>query len=151
MLGGNPTAPPSSRFAWEPFTEVSNDAIANPIVSPRENSSYIVTAIGENGCIGTDTVNVIVDLAFEVNDGFSPNGDGVNDVWQIDILQDYPQAEVEVYTRWGKLIYKSPVPYVGWDGTFNGNDMPVGTFYYAIKLNDGVNNKPITGTITIIK
>ena len=151
MLGGNPTAPPSSRFAWEPFTEVSNDAIANPIVSPRENSSYIVTAIGENGCIGTDTVNVIVDLAFEVNDGFSPNGDGVNDVWQIDILQDYPQAEVEVYTRWGKLIYKSPVPYVGWDGTFNGNDMPVGTYYYAIKLNDGVNNKPITGTITIIK
>lgn len=151
QLGGNPTAPAGSNFAWEPFTEVSNEAASNPTATPNQNQTYIVTAVGQNGCTGTDTVTVTVELPFEVNDGFSPNGDGVNDVWNIAILKDYPNAEVEVYTRWGKLIYKSPVPYLAWDGKFQGNDVPVGTYYYAIKLNDGQNSEPITGTITIIK
>ena len=151
LLGGNPTGPTGSTFAWEPFFAVSDESAANPTSIPTETTTYVVTVLGESGCRGVDSVTITVEPAFKINDGFSPNGDGVNDTWTIPILQDYPLAEVEVYNRWGQLLYKSAVPYVAWDGTFQGNELPVGTYYYAVILNDGVNKEPITGTVTIIK
>ena len=81
------------------------------------------------------------------------NGLGYQDFWQIQGVnsQFQPNSNIYIFDRYGKLLKQLNPLGNGWDGTFNGNDMPVGTYYYAIKLNDGVNNKPITGTITIIK
>ncbi|MGZ3999519.1 MAG: NHL domain-containing protein, partial [Mucilaginibacter sp.] len=63
---------------------------------------------------------------------FTPNGDGVNDYWNIKSLIYFPQCQVSVYARSGSLVYQShgyPKP---WDGTFNGNPLPAGTYYYVI-------------------
>ncbi|MBA7561018.1 hypothetical protein ES708_02652 [subsurface metagenome] len=82
---------------------------------------------------------------------FTPNGDNVNDTWQIDEVAAYPNIDIEIFDRWGKLVWKSVQGYaVEWDGkNTKGKDMPMDSYYYVINLNDG--SDKITGTITIMR
>jgi len=80
---------------------------------------------------------------------FTPNGDGINDTWEIKSLENYPNCTVAIYNRWGEKLYSSvgyPVP---WDGTYKGVNLPVGTYYYIINLGNGVN--VISGWVAIVK
>jgi len=81
---------------------------------------------------------------------FSPNGDGFNDVWQIDNLQLFRRCLVQVYNRWGQLLYEGSWDDEFWDGTYNGNPVPTGAYIYYINLFSG-ERKPLTGTVTIIR
>lgn len=88
--------------------------------------------------VGQDTATVIVDIACDslrVLNGFSPNGDGVNDVFVILGIEDIEENRVRVYNRWGNMIY-SKERYnnqTGWDGTWEGNMIPDGTYFYTIE------------------
>lgn len=75
---------------------------------------------------------------------FSPNGDGVNDYFKIDCLGRYPNNTLQVYNRWGNIVYQTKSYKNDWDGTPNGRAMvqpedqlPVGTYYYVLDLGDG--------------
>jgi gliding motility-associated-like protein len=85
-----------------------------------------------------------------VPNAFSPNGDGVHDIWQIGGLAGYVSANMEVYNRYGQLVFVSKNGYTKpWDGTYKGKPVPFGTYYYVLDLKNG---KPIlTGSVTIIK
>ena len=85
---------------------------------------------------------------------FSPNGDGVNDLFVINCLHNYPNNKLEVYNRWGNMVYEMRGYANDWDGTsngrsvYNGSDkLPAGTYYYVLDLGDGT--KPTTGWIYI--
>ena len=119
-------------------------------VMPEITTTYIVTG-DENGCIGTDTVVVTVDnMCFEIPNVFTPNGDGKNDLWNIQGLEIYPNVVVKILNRWGDLMYESSVGYTDpWDGTYNGTAAPSATYYYIIDLGDG--EESVTGTINIIR
>jgi gliding motility-associated-like protein len=80
---------------------------------------------------------------------FTPNNDGINDVWVIRHYEVYPQIEVRVFNRWGKIVHESTGYLQPWDGTVNGADVQAGTYYYTIKLNNG--DPPFSGTLTIIR
>jgi len=140
-------------YLWSPALGLSNDSIYNPIAGPKQTITYILRALNTYGCYEYDTlvVNVIPDLIFPT--GITPNGDGVNDDWIIDYVDKFPDIEVEVYNRWGEqLFYSKGYPdEERWDGTFKGKDLPVGTYYYLIRLNDGVHNEPYSGPITIVR
>ena len=86
----------------------------------------------------------------EIPNAFSPNGDGINDVWNIIGKEAYPEIEVTVYNRWGQAIWKSfrgyPVP---WDGRSKGKAMPVDSYHYFIDLHDGT--RPIIGNVTVVR
>ena len=113
---------------------------------------YTVTVTNIVGCIGTDQVLITVTKKLEVVSGFTPNGDGSNDYWELDFIEKYPSAGVEVYNRWGDLVYKSKDGYPEpWDGTYEGEPLPVGTYYYVIDLKDGDFPDPISGPITIVR
>lgn len=80
---------------------------------------------------------------------FTPNGDGINDFWDISALVSYPSCTVDIYNRYGVLVFRSvgyPRP---WDGTSGGKSLPIGTYYYIIDLNNG--KKPYDGSVTIIR
>ena len=85
---------------------------------------------------------------------FSPNGDNVNDTFVINCIQNYPTNKLEVYNRWGNIVYQKKGYNNNWDGTSNarvvydGSDkLPVGTYYYVLDLDDG--SKPRVGWLYI--
>ena len=76
-----------------------------------------------------------------IPNGFSPNGDGINDFWQILGLQNYPTNRLQVFNRLGLLIYETNNYMNDWAGTYNGERLPDGTYYYLLYLNDNRTEK----------
>ncbi len=138
-------------YLWTPGSSLSDSTIANPNASPSETTTYYLTVISAAGCIGTDsvTVTVLPDIIFP--NGFSPNGDGVNDTWVIDNIEQFPESVVEVYNRWGQMLFRSVGYIEQWDGTYEGKPLPVGTYYYVIDLNHPEYPQAYTGPITILR
>lgn len=115
---------------------------------------YVVQA--QNNCVSPPNE---VTITFEnceiiIPTAFSPDGDNVNDTWDLnDIDTNFPNNLVTIYNRWGNIIYQSqPGKYEfnPWDGKYNNEFMPVGSFYFIIEFGDGVNEAK-SGTVTIIK
>jgi gliding motility-associated-like protein len=130
---------------------LNNGALANPLASPGSNTMFILTVTAPNGCMDMDTVLVTVVPDIIIPSGFTPTGDGANDTWQIDLIDQFPDCTVEVYNRWGELLFSSTGYKDPWDGTYNGSQVPVGTYYYAIELNDERFPEPYTGPLTVIR
>lgn len=145
-LGG-----PFSAYRWEPETGLDNPVIAQPVASPMHSTLYTVYALNEYGCEESDSVFVEVLEDIMAYNVFSPNGDGINDFFEIRNAERFPEIVVEVYSRWGDLLY-SAKGYDSnslWDGTARGNPAPMGTYYFVIIPYSGA--LPITGNVTIIR
>jgi gliding motility-associated-like protein len=137
-------------YTWEPGEFLDNPNVTNPLASPEETTMFYVTVVDDNGCSSTDSILVEVLPGIVFPDGISPNGDGFNDVWRIDNIDLFDDAIVEVYNRWGQMLFQSPPGYpVPWDGKYKGEDLPVGTYYYVI-YSDNFED-PFTGPITIVR
>jgi gliding motility-associated-like protein len=150
-IGGSPTAPTGSTFNWSPSGTLDNGAISNPITTTTVTTTFTVTIVDVNGCTNSDTVTVFVHPEIKIPNGFSPNADGKNDVWQLDLIYLFPDNEVEVYNRWGEQLFYSkgyPVPF---NGQYKGKNLPVGTYYYVIKLNHPSYPNAFTGPLTIFR
>lgn len=142
---------PFSDYRWEPGDGLDNTTIPNPIASPQQTTRYTVYALNENGCEenASMTLEIIEDImAYNV---FSPNGDGINDQFDIKNADRFPEIIVEVYSRWGDLLFQSKGydDSKRWDGRTRGKDAPLGTYYYILIPYSGA--KPITGNVTIIR
>lgn len=149
-LGGVP-GPPESTYLWSPDSLVSTPTVLNPTTSPDVTTWFVLQVTTEQGCSDIDSVLVTVVPEIVIPTGFSPNSDGHNDTWQIDHIDLFPDSRVEVYNRWGELLFASDGYPTPWDGTYNGELVPVGTYYYAIELNDPRFPEPYTGPLTVIR
>ena len=76
-----------------------------------------------------------------IPNAFSPNGDGVNDYWEILGLQDYPSHRLEIYNRLGIKLYETTNYKNDWNGTYNGVKVPDGTYFYQLYLTEAVIEK----------
>ncbi|PLX14320.1 MAG: hypothetical protein C0594_00205, partial [Marinilabiliales bacterium] len=114
-------------YQWEPVVGLDNPIIEDPMVDVDYTTTYVLTVTASNGCINEDTVKVNVIPKLDIPDGFTPNGDDVNNVWVIGNIENYTTT-VQIYNRWGQLLYESDA-YQGneWDGTYNGKELPAGT------------------------
>ena len=89
-------------------------------------------------------------MTYSIPNAFTPNGDGINETWLIAVLDNKPEALVQVYDRTGRLLFESQGPYTAWDGRdLEGNPLPMGSYFYLIRVNPG--DRPVTGTVTIIR
>lgn len=132
-------------YRWEPGML----SLPAPTVSPTETTLYTVIVTDVNGCQAQDDVLVTVVEPLFIPNAFTPNGDGVHDVWEVTGLERYNSLTVEVFNRWGQLVYKSNGTYKPWDGTLNGVMLPVATYYYVI--DGGGTMKPFTGAVLLSK
>ncbi|MFC6998775.1 gliding motility-associated C-terminal domain-containing protein [Rufibacter roseus] len=136
-------------YSWSPSQGLNNDKIANPVAKPTQTQLYTVTVTTADGCTSTDQVLVKVMQPVEIPNGFTPNGDNMNETWEIPDLLDYPNCQVQVFNRWGSKIFESRGYNTAWDGRHNGQPLPAATYYYIIRLSG--QEEPITGNVTIIK
>jgi gliding motility-associated-like protein len=67
---------------------------------------------------------------------FTPNGDGINDMWYIQDIVNYPENEVFVFNIYGQQVFAKQGYMNDWAGTYNGNALPDGTYYYVLKFSD---------------
>ena len=115
----------------------------------------VLTVTDKHNC--TDTASVLItvvpDVVIYVPNAFTPNNNGINDVW-MPVISNYGDEfyEVVIYSRWGEVVFKSNDPNVGWNGKINGKFVEAGVFTYRITYGDIFNKKYIkTGTVTVIR
>ncbi|RBL89745.1 T9SS type B sorting domain-containing protein [Chitinophaga flava] len=120
-------------------------------IRPLQNTTYEVTATNLDGCTGVQQINIKVTTDFKVDatNILTPNGDGKNDKWVIRNLDSYPNNEVTIYDRTGRVVFHRRNYSNDWDGTLNGRPLSEGTYYYLLKI-DGT-DKVAKGFITIIR
>ena len=136
-------------ITWSPSTGLDNNKILNPKASPTSTIIYTITVQTTDGCAGTGSVTVNVHEDITIPNTFTPNGDGINDKWDIKNLKDFQDCSVHIFDRWGTEVFSSRGYYDAWDGTTKGRRLPFGTYYYVINLNNGA--RPLSGYVVIIR
>jgi gliding motility-associated-like protein len=155
LIGSNTTllgsiSGQSSGFNWFPVFNMQNPNSLTPIVNPIINTTYSLMAYGINGCaISQDTVQVRVFVSLNTPNSFSPNGDGIHDIWLVGGLETYPNSELTIFNRAGQIMYQSKPYFEGWDGKFQGKDLPIGVYYYIINRGNG--EPLLSGSIYLIR
>lgn len=138
------------KYEWSPSAGLNKTDVLRPIASPEKDTEYTLTATTQpDGCGTTSKVLVKVLQALVPPNTFTPNGDNVNDTWNIKYLESYPNATVEIFNRNGNRVFFSNGYKVPFDGNFQNGPLPVGVYYYIINPRNG--RKTITGPLTIIR
>ncbi len=150
-IGGNPTAQGAVSLTWSPTLALDDASVSNPIASNTVNVVYTLTARDANGCVASDTIRVDIYPGVKISSGFTPNGDGKNDLWIIDYIEQFPDNTVEIYNRWGDQLFYSKGYETPFNGQYRGRDLPVGTYYYIINLNHPAYPKAYTGPLTVFR
>ncbi|MGZ3833321.1 MAG: T9SS type B sorting domain-containing protein [Mucilaginibacter sp.] len=157
---GTPNPPLTPSFGPFAYNENSSQLTKQPVLTTIATTSSAVgvypIVVGDaqadnytfNYVNGILTVTELLQ-PIVIPNAFTPNGDGVNDIWNIQALVDYPQCTVRVYNRYGNLVYQSKGYSKPWDGTANGSEVPVGTYYYIINPENG--SKQLSGSVTVLR
>jgi gliding motility-associated-like protein len=136
-------------FEWKPFLGLNRDDILSPIATPTDDITYTLNIYYGKDCVKSISIKVKVLKEISFPNTFSPNGDGINDVWEIKNFSSYPGSKLFIFNRYGATIFESFTKDGVWDGKFKGKDLTVGTYYYVIRLKDK-KNSVYTGEITIL-
>jgi gliding motility-associated-like protein len=102
----------------------------------KEPDEFVYQLCNQNGC-DMAMVKVKIACGFKIYNAFSPNGDDKNQVFFIDGLESYPNTKVIIYNRWGNKIYENSDYKNNWDGKWNNNEVPDGTYFYQVLLENG--------------
>lgn len=117
-----------------------------------DNKVYRVTAYkrGDTGITSrSNYAEVVPPLSIYIPNAFTPNGDGINDGFQVkgEGIRDF---HIYIYNRWGEVIFESTNPKQAWDGTFQGRPVEMETYVYQV-FADGLGKKSRTGSVTLIR
>jgi gliding motility-associated-like protein len=113
---------------------------------------YSVTVTDMNNCVISRSIDLKPqqESCLVIPNAISPNGDLINDVWNIGFIELYPNVEIMIFNRWGETLWRSARGYPDkWDGTSNGSNLPIDSYHYIIDLHNG--RKPIVGNVTIVR
>ncbi len=150
----------ATNFDWD-FGNGNTSTLEDPNNTYFANGNYVVWLNVSNSLGCTDSISeviVINTVTNEINtlipNSISPNGDLLNDVWKLEFLEiSYPNVRVQIYNEWGQQIFESEGYDTPWDGRFNNELVPDGTYYYIIDLKE--TGDPETdifkGTILVLK
>ncbi|GAB2974822.1 hypothetical protein GCM10027049_06510 [Mucilaginibacter puniceus] len=131
--------------------KVLDDNIVNPynyrqIIFNADNTDFNTRPFDITNIVDIEITDDEIGV-LTIPNAFTPNGDGINDSWKIKGLIEGASVDVAIWDRYGSLVYKN-LKYFPWDGFYNGNQLPSGTYYYTI-TNNG--KKLASGSVTIIR
>lgn len=134
---------PAYSYLWD------DNSATNKISEIREGNYYL-TITDSNNCSFTYTIELPEsEFCIVIYNTFTPNNDGSNDVWYIENIEEFERSEIWIYNRVGNLVYYAENYQNDWKGTFEGKDLPEGTYYFIIDL--GTGKDPLKGHVTIIR
>ncbi len=136
-------------YLWTPGQNMDNPNSKEPVIKGVNDIQYKLLVKDANGCTASDMIMINVLKPIKIPNTFTPNGDGINDRWYVDFLYQYKDARVQIFNRYGQLVFESKGYNNPWDGTFKGQPVPYGTYYYIIEIGHG---KPgVKGYVTVIR
>ena len=148
-LNGTAQGDEITSISWSPATALNDPTSLTPVATPTADITYTLTITSQNCGISTSTVFVRVYQKIHIPSAFTPNNDGINDYWNIDKLNTYPEGIITVFDRYGQQVFQSRGYTAPWDGRRNDVPLPAGTYYYIIDLN---NNTPkVAGWVLIVR
>jgi gliding motility-associated-like protein len=154
------TGSPVINYAWTPATQLSCADCAGPVASPKFNTKYTIKVRDSNGCENTAAIMISVtcsDKNVFIPNTFSPNNDGMNDVFYARGTGLFSIKNMRIFNRWGELVFikanlSANDPAMGWNGTYRGKKASADVYTYAIDIiceNDEV--VTYKGNITLIQ
>jgi gliding motility-associated-like protein len=138
-------------YEWSPVESLNNPTIADPVATPGATTTYVVTGSFIDGCSSTAQITITIDgsiIAITPPVAFTPNGDGPNDFWVIEGVEQYSDCTLNIFDGRGKRIYQKTGYTNDWDGTYQGKPVPGGTYYYVFSCQG---SKPLTGNVLIYR
>ena len=126
-------------YSWTPIETLSDPLISNPIATPDQTTTYTVDGTVTGGCTSQETITITVNndpSALNIPNVFSPNGDGINDLWVIPGIEAFTDCMLAIFDKNGKRVFEKRGYLNDWDGTYNGQEVPPGTYYYVIGCPD---------------
>jgi gliding motility-associated-like protein len=140
------------------YTYLWSNGSTTSINSNLSIGSYELTITDANNCIkeGAFELTSLNINCLNIPTAFSPNNDMVNDRWEIENISLYESVNIEIFNRWGQMVFSfsgtgDDYSFSGnqWDGTLNGKELPISSFVYILDLGEA--NDPINGVVTIKK
>jgi gliding motility-associated-like protein len=153
-LSSNVTPLQTYTYQWRPSSVFGNSTNQSSINGVFQSTTLVTLRTTDNdGCYGEDTATITVLMPFilQMPNAFSPNNDGINDVFKISDYFDVEQ--LEIYNRWGELLFKGDAKNPTWDGKYNGQTVPEGSYLFLIKarLKDSKYVFEHQGVISVIR
>lgn len=142
-------------YTWTPATNLSCTNCSNPYAWPDSDATYFLTIGDTIGCLTYDSVRIFVrDKPFPlffIPNVITPNGDGFNDVWNIRDLEGFPDNTMRIVNRWGDEVFEQSPYQNKWAGTWKGQDLPGGTYYYILMIHYNGQDIKFDGPITVVR
>lgn len=131
-------------YLWSPAVGLSDPNVANPVASPTVNTTYTVLITFDTGCTLEKEVVVNVNPNPQISfpNAFTPNGDGLNDIFRPTYLGLVTVDIFKVFNRWGEVVYESK-SLEGWNGKYKDKDMDVGSYAYFMSARATASGTPI--------
>lgn len=143
------------QFEWSPPDGLDDPTLLRPEASPFNTTTYTITATDFNGCQNQDSMTIFVEVVnlLLVPTAFSPNNDGVNDVFRIvRALNVEKLLDFSIYNRWGQRVFQTTDLRGYWDGTFKGEPQDLGVYVFYVKvLNRDGDKITRKGNVTLLR
>ena len=141
-------------YLWSPSAPLNSANIQNPLATLTDDQKFVVQVTDIAGCIGYDTVFVKVYAGpnYYIPNAFTPNGDGLNDIFRPIPVGMVKTEWFRVFNRYGEVVFETTQWMKGWDGSFRGKQQPVGAYVWAIKGVDRNGKKiEMKGTVMLVQ
>jgi gliding motility-associated-like protein len=123
---------------WDPVSPLNNAGIADPYATPLVTTTFTVTVTDENQCSNQDTVTIYVkevicgEPELFIPNAFSPDNDGNNDLFRLR-GNTLSSLHLEIYDRWGEMVFETDDILAGWDGNYKGKPASPGVYVYYLR------------------
>ncbi len=137
----------------EPYKAIHNNTNYNNLTFTNLlQGAYSFTIVDQNNCTSEEILVPVSASEIDcisIPNSFTPNSDGVNDTWIIENIDMFPNSHIQVFNRWGQIVFETWSNEEEWDGNCNLKQCPCGTYLYIVELHN--RQTPYNGTVTIVR
>jgi gliding motility-associated-like protein len=149
----HPSIPTGGTYYWTPPAGLSCTNCLNPEATPEVSTTYYLYYTDASGCPYVDSVTVLVTPSVYIPNAFTPNGDGINDFF-MPIIRNLQTFTIDVFDRWGEIIFSSSDMNTMWDGTHKGIKVKTDVYVWKIRFTSDIDPYSIherTGHVTLLR